>query len=159
MYGVFAANSAAQVSIRLNTGRTFSRCRSARTSSSVTPPVIATTASWISPEPRAIPRDMPRRFADCSASHARRLSEKPIDFSRRIPAASIGRPSFITSASAATISAIRSRNHGSYFAIAWTSATVMPSRNACAATSSRSGVGTASAASISARGAPTSRST
>src|SRR3546814_3924123 len=38
-------------------------------------------------------------------------------------------PSRHTSSSAATISAIRSRNHGSYLAIPWISATVKPSRN------------------------------
>ncbi len=49
-----ASNSAAQVSIRLNTGRTPSLWRSARTSRSVTPPVIALTTSWIRPEPREL---------------------------------------------------------------------------------------------------------
>jgi hypothetical protein len=83
-----------------------------------------------------------------------RRSEKPIALYRRMAAALFGAPSRVSSSSASTISLIRSRNQGSYLAMAWTSATVKPSRSAWAATSSRSGVGRASAASISARGAP-----
>jgi hypothetical protein len=103
---------------------------------------------------RATLCEPPRKPADLSASSAIRRSEKPIALNRRMLAASLGAPSRASSSSAATISAIRSRNQGSYFAIACTSATVKPSRSACAATSSRSGVGRASAAPISARGAP-----
>ena len=44
------SNSAAQLSMRLYTGRTPSRSRWARTSSSVMPPVIALMAEWTTPE-------------------------------------------------------------------------------------------------------------
>jgi hypothetical protein len=76
-----------------------------------------------------------------------------------MPCASCGRPCSITWVSAAISSAMRSINHGSYWATAQTSATVKPSRSACAAISSRSGERMASAASISSRGAPASLST
>src|SRR3546814_18418747 len=63
----------AQVSIRLKTGRTHSRWRTARISASVTPPVMAQAVSWIRPEPRATARRVPAgRGADCGESEDRK---------------------------------------------------------------------------------------
>ncbi len=134
----------------MNTGLTPSRSRCSRTSASVTPPVIARIALCTVPEPPAataslISRSMP---AERSDNCARRASEKPIAFKRRIPAASLGKPLIRTSSSAATISCNRSRNHGSNPAMAWIRSTVKPWRSASAATSKRSGVARASALSI-----------
>ena len=146
--------------MRLNTGRTPSLWRALRTSASVIPPVIATIASRIRPEPRRMALSIPgRTCADSSARKASRLSLKPMAFRRRIPSASCGIPLVLTSSSAATISAIRSRNQGSNFEYWCTSATDMPSRRAWAATSKRSGVARVSAAASSSLGAPRSSST
>ena len=49
----------APFTIRLNTGLTPSASRCARTSASVTPPVICFIASWTTPEPRAV-RSLPQ---------------------------------------------------------------------------------------------------
>ncbi|MNV52561.1 hypothetical protein D3C71_1446610 [compost metagenome] len=78
-------NSAAQESTRLYTGRTLCARRSARTAASLVP------VSW-----------------------ARRASEKPARLSlRRRAASSASMPSAATWVSAAMISSIWSRNHGS----------------------------------------------
>jgi hypothetical protein len=121
MYGVSARNSPAQVSMRLNTGRTPSFCRASRTAVSVEP-----------------------------VSFASRASEKPCAFSRRNVAASFGRPSAAIRFSSATSAWIWRRNHGSYEQAAWISSQVRPWRKAWAITRSRSGVGLASARSTAA---------
>ena len=130
MYGVFAANSPAQVSMRLNTGRTFSARRAWDTSASLVP-----------------------------ASLANRASEKPSDFKWRKPSADVGRPFAFTLASSWTSSCIWRRNQRSNLAIWWMRSTLMPARRASAATSRRSGVGRLNAASISSMLAPTRCST
>ncbi len=147
--------------MRLNTGRTPSFSRCARTSASVTPPVIIRIALWTTPEPPAataslIPRSI---WADRRANCASRPSEKPIAFRRRISVASCGRPSLRSCDSASTISCKRWRNQGSKPAIWLIRSTVKPCRSASAATSRRSGVGLASAFSISTGSAPSSSRT
>ena len=54
---------------------------------------MPSSASWTTPEPRALASLIARgAWAERSASCASRASEKPIAFSRRIPGASLGRP-------------------------------------------------------------------
>ena len=143
--------------MRLNTGRTPSRWRRSRTSASLVAPAIASTTSCSSPARAMLA--LPAIATDRTASLASRLSEKPIAFRRRRPAASRGRPLATTVASSAMISAIWRRNHGSYLVTAWTSSTLKPSRNACPITRRRSGVANDSAALIWSRLAPSRSST
>jgi hypothetical protein len=79
---------------------------------------------------------------------ASRSSEKPSFLARSIACRSCGSPSARITASAARISAMRSRNQGAILVMRWASATLMPARIACATLSSRSAVGFAIAARI-----------
>ena len=100
--------------MRLNTGRTPSRWRSARTSASLVAPVMFFMAAWIRPVPRFWNAPAPSRIpTERTARRASRRSEKPSAFSRRNPAASVGSPFSRTSLSAETIVCICLRNHGS----------------------------------------------
>ena len=113
------SNSAAQVSMRLNTGRTPAARRR-----------LATSA------------------AERLASSPSRSSEKPFFLSSSSALASFGRPSLRTTASHSTSCSISRRNHGSYFEACAISSTDRPWRNAWAITRMRSGVGRASAPTI-----------
>ena len=120
MYAVRVANSAAQVSTRLYTGRMPSACRRARTSPSLT-------------------------LRRCAS----RRSEKPLRFSsRRSSCASDGSVRLSSTSSRSTISLICARNHGSIFVCAWISSSVMPMPNASATYQSRSPRGYASSSPI-----------
>ena len=99
--------------MRLKTGRTPNRWRSARTSASLVAPAIACMVSWIRPPRRWNSPAPSRRLSERTASRANRRSEKPIAFNRRSPAASVGKPFASTSCSAATMSSICLRNQGS----------------------------------------------
>ena len=103
MYAVGEANSAAQVSMRLNTGRTPSARRRSATSSAASP-----------------------------VSRPSRASEKPMALSRRSAGAVAGRPLSRISASMSTMPRICARNHGSIRQAVWISSSLMPSRIACA---------------------------
>ena len=90
-------------------------------------------------------RDAATSSSDLPDSSARRASEKPICFSFSQPSLSVGSPPLRIACSRSTMALICSRNHGSYLETCCTSAMVKPWRKACAMTSSRSGVGRASA--------------
>ena len=111
MYGVCASNSAAHVSMRLNTAVTPSSLRVTRISRSTSPVRVD-----------------------------RRASEKPIILILRMASVVFGRPFAIMSASMSTISRMRFRNHGSNAVAFMISSLVKPWRMACAINSMRSGV-------------------
>ncbi len=98
MYAVRVANSAAQVSTRLNTGRMPSAWRLARTCASV-----------------------------ALNSLARRRSEKPLRLSSNMRAASMSASARSSSSiSSFTMSSICARNHGSILVSEWISSSVNP---------------------------------